>query len=471
MVNKNLMITRNKKHKYQFCLKLSGITLLFILASCSWIYPDYNKPQFNLNQKWSVSSDKLNNVDLSKDLWWQEFKDVELNYLVESALYNNNSIKIALANIDAAKGQLKAINLSFLPTITPYVGYSTNPSLGVPGGYYGIWPGYFSLNIFSTLAREKSASIKLKAYEYALQSTRIVLIAGVVNSYIALLAQQQQQRLLDKLIDDLTLELKIADASFKNGITSEYEYENILVELKNTKAEQDVIAANIIKSQNALCYLLNQPPHAMKTKGDFKLLEVSSTNPNIFPATVLNNRPDVHFMEEKYKLAVQNTAIPYTSLLPNITLDQFVGGFNAFTNSNPYGSNASITDSYVSSTLNPSIFGQIDQLGAEKQAAFYAYIDTVNKVLKDVDDSLVDFNAAVKSFKNISASDKASREKYELKENLYKTGNISKLELLMESTLLDKADLELNFAKLNHTYTLVKLYEELGGGYKTQKSP
>lgn len=52
-------------------------------------------------------------------------------------------MNFALANIDAAKGQLKAINLSFLPTIIPYLGYSTNPALGVHGGYYGTWPGYF----------------------------------------------------------------------------------------------------------------------------------------------------------------------------------------------------------------------------------------------------------------------------------------------------------------------------------------
>lgn len=95
-------------------------------------------------------------------------------------------------------------------------------------------------------------------------------------------------------MNDLNLELKIAKASYNNGLTSKYEYEDIFAELKSTQAAGDVIAANIIKSRNALCYLLNQPPHAMNIKGDFEGVKISATNSNVFPVTVLNNRPDVH---------------------------------------------------------------------------------------------------------------------------------------------------------------------------------
>lgn len=460
-MNKKLMMIKNK-----ICQKIYLIFLFLVITSCSWIYPNYARPQVKTNQEWSTTSNTtLSSIGVSDVLWWKEFNDSDLNLFVESALLNNNSIKKATANIASAQGQLKAIQLSFIPSISTYAGYSTNPALGIPGGFYGIWPGYFSLNIFATLAKEKSAEINLEAQKYILQSTKLVLIAEVVSSYIALLADTREDALVNNLIINMKIALAIEDASFKNGISNKYNYDEALANLKKVEADRNIVTANIIKSRNALCYLLNQVPHNITLKNNFNNLTIKSTNPNILPSTVLDNRPDIHFAEEKYKLAVQNTSLPYTSLLPNITLDQFMGGFNSFTNNNPTGGTASITDSYAYSTLNPSIFGQIDQLDADKKAALYSYIDSINKVLKDVDNSLTDFNTAVKSHQDIKERYAASYDKYQLKNQLYKNDIISKLDLIKEQILLDQVAIELNHAKLIHAYTLVRVYEELGGGY------
>ena len=54
------------------------------------------------------------------------------------------------------------------------------------------------------------------------------------------------------------------------------------------------------------------------------------------------------------------------SIMPNLTLDQSsIGSFNAWNSANPLGSGANITDSYVYSTLNSGIFGQIDSYNCQ----------------------------------------------------------------------------------------------------------
>jgi outer membrane protein, multidrug efflux system len=448
----------------------TGLTLVIVLiiAACSWVYPDYHKPSFKINKSWSTSNLKLNESDLANNPWWQQFDDDELNSFITEAIKNNNNVKQALANIDSAKGQLKAIQLSFIPTLGTYAGYSTNPSLGIPGGFFGIWPGYFSFNIFATLQKEKAAKINLQAQKYVLQSTRLVLIANVTNSYMAMIAETEESILLNKLAIDLANKSRIENLSFKNGLSSRYDYENTLAELKKVKASELIVKSNILKSRNALSYLLNQVPHKLNVKTKFNNIQIRYTAPGLLPATVLDNRPDLHFAEEKYKLAVQNTGAPYTSLLPSITLNQFVGGWNSFTSSNPTGNNAAITDSYLATTLNPSIFGQIDQLKGEKKSALYNYLDTINKVLKDVDNSLIDFNYMGNNYKAIKERYNFSLNKYNLQDSLYKKGIISKLHLLDEQILLDRVNIELNQAKLIHTYSLIRVYQELGGGYKVK---
>ena len=72
--------------------------------------------------------------------WWQQFHDEELNHLIESGLRYNMDIHIALGNLQQARGELLQVKLSWIPTIQLLAGYSTNPALGVPGGFYGIWP-------------------------------------------------------------------------------------------------------------------------------------------------------------------------------------------------------------------------------------------------------------------------------------------------------------------------------------------
>ena len=88
-MNKKLMMIKNK-----ICQKIYLIFLFLVITSCSWIYPNYARPQVKTNQEWSTTSNTtLSSIGVSDVLWWKEFNDSDLNLFVESALLNNNSIK------------------------------------------------------------------------------------------------------------------------------------------------------------------------------------------------------------------------------------------------------------------------------------------------------------------------------------------------------------------------------------------
>lgn len=82
--------------------------------------------------------------------WWEKFNDPTLNYLIESALKNNNTIQISMANVEVAQGQLKAVELNWIPSLSTNIGYSSFPDLGfswsIICSYTNLHSKYFSTN-------------------------------------------------------------------------------------------------------------------------------------------------------------------------------------------------------------------------------------------------------------------------------------------------------------------------------------
>ena len=52
--------------------------------------------------------------------WWEQFNDPQLNHLIKQGLQVNNSVQKAFAHLEIAQGQLRAVNLSWIPGINLY---------------------------------------------------------------------------------------------------------------------------------------------------------------------------------------------------------------------------------------------------------------------------------------------------------------------------------------------------------------
>lgn len=89
---------------------LRPIVLLIILMlnSCALLGPNFKKPQVNMPSNWSKTPNFQVNTqeDLSHRLWWQQFKNPELDSFIKIALHNNNSLKIAMANLERSRSEL-----------------------------------------------------------------------------------------------------------------------------------------------------------------------------------------------------------------------------------------------------------------------------------------------------------------------------------------------------------------------------
>ena len=453
--------------KYYFNIKLCCVSgaFGFMLVACSMVSPDYTVPNVDAPKQWanfsSINLAQENNIEYMA--WWKKFNDSTLNQLIENGLANNNSIGQAQGNLEQARGQLKAIELSWIPSLTFLGGYSNNPALGEPLGFYGIMPQYAMFNIFNTLAITKSAKLKVAAEEKAVQATKLILIGQIANSYYTYIAQVEQLKLYRQYQQDLNEILEIQRLTYRGGLDADISVESITQKINQAVVEQKIIEGNIASSQNALRYLINQNPGKILTQTQFGRVNTQYPNVATLPATVLADRPDVAMAELQYHLAVQSIGGAKTELLPAVQLDTFKAAVNV---GSPqfFGERASIYDAYLAWVVDPTVFGKIDALKGAEKVAYYNYIDTVRKALRDVDNDLVNHDIANQLYAATFKAHNNAEQQYLLTLGLYTTGIEPYLNVLRVKLNIDQAAIDVNQMKLMQMVTLVNLYQDLGGG-------
>ncbi|ARB93754.1 TolC family protein [Legionella longbeachae] len=397
--------------------------------------------------------------------WWKQFHDLELNQLIETGLKNNMDIHIAIGNVQQAQGELQQIKLSWIPTLKLFAGYSTNPALGIPGAFYGVWP-YYVLNIMQLYTQQKQATYNLQVYQAAVDGMRLALIGQITTAYFTLIAQMEQLRLLQQLDNDLKSLIALSQQDIKIGLVNE-------IDLAQLQSDEQIIAAqikpilhNIVFSENALRFLINEIPGRVKNNNNFATLDFTRFKPGSLPATVLNNRPDMKMAEYALKASRIKISVAYSNFFPALQLDDFLGEV-----SSPHSTFAQSVDTYVNWTIAPSVLGNVAASKGAYHAKVAEFEKTVKRILKEVDTDYSANKRMNEQFVAYAQAEEDYRRKYKLQQGLLKTGLISYKDLLQSKIYLDNLALTTNQAKLELAMSLVALYQDLAGGYAYHLRP
>lgn len=411
-------------------------------------------------QKFPSSSKAYKPVaNISDNAWWQQLHDPELNQLVDLALRNNNDIHIALANLEQAQGELKQVKLSWIPTIKLYGGYSTNPALGVPGGFYGVWP-YYMVNIMQLYSQQKQARYYVDYYNEAVSAMRLTVIGQITASYLTLMAQQEQLRLMNQFHNDLKELVRLSKQDITIGLTNEIDLAQLQSEEQVIWAQIKPIENNIVSSQNALRYLINADPGPIKNKNNFSQLDLAVFKPGSVPTQVLINRPDMKMAEYALKAAKLDITLAYSNFFPLLQLDEFIGRAHL-----PHSVFAQTTDAYANPNISLSTLGAISVSKGAYNAKAAEFTKTVRRILKEVDTDYSANKWMTEQFLTYQKAEHDYRHKYKLQQGLMKTGLLSYKELVQSKLFLDNLALSANQAKLELAMSLVVLYQDLASGY------
>ncbi|KTD55221.1 outer membrane efflux protein [Legionella sainthelensi] len=415
------------------------------------------------------SNDALNR--LPYQAWWEDFRDPLLNQLVQKALRYNNNVTIAKRSIRVAQTELQTIRLNWLPGLNVLMGFSQDPALGNPGVFYGVLPSYYQ-NFVALYFQQKKAEFVLKRTKAFYLGVRLTVIGEVISSYFSLLAWNHQLELLKQIEEDnkeLLFSLKVAK---KQGLANNLQLLTVTSQLQSILGLQKQAQNNIIASENALHYLINEPPGKIKSSNSFINLPSKALPLDKINTQVILRRPDVMVALTSLLAACSGINITESQLLPALTLDYFWGmaSLNGTlsnpTHSAPYG------DVYATFNLSPSLFGQILTSKAIFNRSLAEYNNVIQNALRLIANSIAANQKLMAKYHEDYLSLAALKKRYNLQQDLYAKGLISHNDLLYSRIEINQQAYQLTLSKLEQLISVIRLYEELAAGifYREQNT-
>ena len=443
------------------------------MTSCTFD-PKYSlKHPVNIPTQWNSKDKHYTNkkANLACMAWWHQYHDKDLNRLIALGLRYNNDVNIAMANIEAAEGELKRVRLNWIPTMGGNLGYSSFPYLGYPGVLAAIVPTY-TINIFQQIKSQQRAHYELNITQSMRDSVKLAVIAQIAGSYFSYIAEKERLRLIEEVDKDLTAELAIFQSTATNGLTTDIELARAKSELDLIKTEEDVVKNNIVLSQNSLRYLINENPCKFHFKNTFAKIDSHNMLIGSLPVNVIENRPDMNEIISELKASNAGIGVAISNFLPTIQLSAARGDIATVPNGTTLGMPIYFNQALLQQPLiTLASFGELDKLRGINKAAYYRYIRTLRQALREVNDNFSAHDLYTKRLDKTVAAKVSTAQAYLLNNDLYQQGIISYLALLDEKIKLDKLKILVNKHKLDQTLTIVNLYQSLALGYNYSPHP
>lgn len=446
--------------------------LLFIslLTACRHNYTVRDRG-LAVDNQWSapIGETALAEKELSRKAWWTGFHDETLNELIKRGFSCNNSLNKSRGEIQAAQGELEKIRYQWIPTLDTMMGYSRNPMTNFPGSVIVIIPNY-TINVFYQIKEQKRAKYRLAVAKAEDDALKLTVISQIAAAYFTYQAEIERKELLNRLAEDTTELAQISKRVYRDGLDADINPQIRYSEANLIYGAQDVLDSNIVSSRNAIRYLINKNPGELKTSKHFSDISTHHLIPGQLPLTVLETRPDMQVAENKLRASNEAIDLAASHWLPSIQLD-LIEGFAAGNSKYSWATKpVYFNDQLLKSPLiRFTVLGEVAKAKGLNKAAFYNYMDTLKKALRDTTNALVAHDRINQKLKETESAQKHLAKAYELNVRLYKRGIQSYVTTLTSKILLDEVNIAVNRNKLEQLLTIVEVYRELAGGYRADK--
>lgn len=464
---------------------IGAVTLLsvILLGGCAIWGPDYEKPvvdtpdSFRTRDLFARTGEGI----LPEMAWWRKIKDPVLNDLVQRALVQNNSVQAAIGGVFKARAILQQIQMRWIPRVDGGVGFISTPneinpttvtSIPFAGYTAGFIPNY-EINILQQLRSQEQAEASVEVAVAAKNAVRLALISQMVGSYFGLRLEQYRLEQQKDLVAALGEILEKYTQAHKEGLISQFMLRDYALRYANAQAEVPVIEYNIVRFSNTLHALLNENPGPIRSsESAFMAIPYKDIIAANVPATVLRNRPDVIAAEQTLRQANANIGVQTTFFFPTFNLTGAVGqssgsASNLFTNPSSYWQ---YQGGFQVPLVNLGQFGAIKSAKAQYYADYFNYQQTIRNAFAAVDSDLSAHQRYTESLEQMFEYLENTRVRYDNEQQRHREGLVSYPDVLNLRATLDERAIETAQTKYNQLMSIVRLYQDLGGGWKVNNN-
>jgi multidrug efflux system outer membrane protein len=456
--------------------------------------PDYRRPAFALPDAYPAVSDATAAAEpapLAREAapaaaavradWWTLFEDPVLNELVATALANNADVRKAVARIEEADANLRAVNAALLPEIdangaavrgrTSY-SVAQPPSSSVASVRNDVRLALslsYEVDFWGKLRRaSEAARAQALGSRYAKDVVDLSLASLTSQTYFALRSLDAQitttRSTLATRNDGLALVTRRVDAGYASDL-----------DLRQAQGATTDISAQLkeLTRQRALAlHLLGVLTGRLDLaipEGDLSTLTRPVVPPPGLPSSLLERRPDVRVAEQSLVAENALVGVAMARQFPTITLTGNYGSESTALASLFSGPAALWT---IGAGLTQPIFdaGRLAALAdaerARYQQAVASWEATVQSAFRDVADALDNVAQLASMEKDLQASVDSAREALRLAMRRYDAGYSGYLDVLESQRATNVSELLLIRNRQALLDALVNLMTALGGGWQ-----
>ncbi|MFC0206356.1 efflux transporter outer membrane subunit [Novosphingobium soli] len=456
----------------------AGLLPALALGACS-LAPKYVAPAAPVPASWPVGDAYLAQSEAGLPLvsYKDVFRDPRLQALVDQALANNRDLRVAAANVTAARAQVRVIRANQFPA----VGVSGSAAhqdvggrAGSSGSSYSVEAGVssFELDLFGRLANAtESQRNTALATEAAARTVRLGLVADLAQAWATYAADRDLLRVAEATAANAQESVRLSTARLRGGVAARTELrqaEQVLETARGDIAQQRALLAQDV---NAMRLLVGADVDEALLPGGMDEVNTSLGEVPAGTSTqILLRRPDV--IEAEYDLRAANADIDVAraELFPTLSLDALIG-FASSSLSSLFDS-ASRTAT-LGGGASWSIFNaggrtaNVEVTRAQRDAALATYEKAIQTAFREVADALADQGTLAERLRAASAFTAAAQDTARLTEATYRRGLVSSLDNLDAQRSLYSARQAEVAVRLQQASNRITLYRVLGGDQGT----
>lgn len=308
----------------------------------------------------------------------------------------------------------------------------------------------------------------------------MTLTANVANYYISIRTLEKRLEIALQNVGTQKESLKIAQARFEGGTTSQRDVEQARSQLASTQATVPVLMSQVRQAKNALSVLLGMAPSGQIDQVVGKPKPIPSPPPQVvigIPADLLRRRPDVREAEYNAIAQVAQIGVAKADLLPAFSLTGTFGPYSTNVGKNTLAEMFSWANrqGYFGPTVSWNflnygrLINQVRVQDARFQELLITYKNTVLSAQQDVEDNLTAFLRTQEQAAYLAESAEAAQNSLNLAVIQYREGITDFTTVLTaQQALLTDQD-SLATALGNIASSLVGVYRALGGGWEIRE--
>jgi multidrug efflux system outer membrane protein len=463
-----------------------AIAVLSALAAGCAVGPDYIAPETRVAERFDHAGNAAFSAADAEGRFWTVFGDATLSGLVDDALAANHDLRIALANLKAARALRGETRFDLAPTVTASGGYTEQRAAtaqtfaGAPRDlelYDAGFDAFWELDFFGRVRRGvEAANAGVGAAEAGLRDAQVSVTAELTRTYFELRGQQQQLDVARRNVANQRSTFDLTNVRLEGGRGTELDTSRAQAQLEGTLATIAPLEAAVARSIHRVSVLTGREPGALRER-----LEPSQDLPDLpgiaavgDPAALLRRRPDIRVAERELAASTARIGIAVADLFPRVT---FTGGLGyVATTSDGLGDAGSETH-----LIAPGISWAAFDLGrvrariaasrARSEGALAQYEQTVLQALEETENSLVSHARAREQLSHVEAAARASGTAARLARLRYENGATDFLQVLDAERSLLQAEDRLAQTRTETATSLVAVYKALGGGWENAPFP